>query len=175
MNFIAYDAAYSLYPKATFEDRRNLVFKDGNDNDQRCIAKYAKRGWYAVANVWPQDPQVSNLFHVGTHRLVHDDKSWVMPLDTTDVTAHPRLSACSDPIYWDPCRHNGWILTSGGHEWKMHLVYFLTRSSIYRYGYLTSTVVMHNSLKMFGKYHKRVQFKRVAKKQQKGLTISWRW
>ena len=45
MNVIAYDAAYSLFPKATFEDRVSLVSATRNDKEKAAIAKYRHRGW----------------------------------------------------------------------------------------------------------------------------------
>ena len=74
------------------------------------------------------------------YSLTHqDNKTWVLPLDTTDLTTHPHLSACSDRIHWDLSCHNSWILMFYSQEWKMHPMYFLTKTSIYHYGYLMST------------------------------------
>jgi hypothetical protein len=84
MNFIAFDAAYSLYSCATFEKHLNLIFHDKSEAD-KCIAKYALRGWLAIANVWPQRHGLEKLFLLNQDRSVTDSHCWVVPLDLTGV------------------------------------------------------------------------------------------
>ncbi len=50
MNLITYDRVYSLYPKATFEERRGLIvtqssFRGSDESNQYGLQKYRDRGW----------------------------------------------------------------------------------------------------------------------------------
>ncbi|KAI0338476.1 hypothetical protein BDW22DRAFT_1303432, partial [Trametopsis cervina] len=47
LNVITYTTAYAMYPRATFEDMRNLVLLD-TEAQQSALVKYASRGWATV-------------------------------------------------------------------------------------------------------------------------------
>jgi hypothetical protein len=79
MNFITYEAAYSLYPRATFEDFAALPFSRGRVNDGKVWEKYSRRGWTMIQDT---DTAFScnNSFSIGRRRFVGDQCSWKLPL-----------------------------------------------------------------------------------------------
>lgn len=53
MNIITYNAAYSLYPYATFVLRQGLVINEKNSRAQDALMKYGKRRWRIMKNNSP--------------------------------------------------------------------------------------------------------------------------
>jgi hypothetical protein len=85
MNIISFENAYSLYPRATFEERRSLVCASAGPNQDAALLKYEARGWDTSHELSIQDqhdPQSS--LRVG-YRWIDDDASWIFPLDTTQL------------------------------------------------------------------------------------------
>lgn len=61
MNFISCDAAYSLYPKATFKSGTALICKDVNDvRTESAIDKYRNRGWKIYDDIYDLDYKRDN-------------------------------------------------------------------------------------------------------------------
>ena len=104
MNFITYERAYCLYPRATLETRLSLVCTDRNDEViARVFDRYTARGWtilYALGPTIPTSAQNDPAFS-SRSRWVDDGQSWSIPLsaiperDLQLPTAEPALS--SDP------------------------------------------------------------------------------
>lgn len=59
MNFVAYDAAYSLYPRATFEERESLVLLQDQGFE------------VAEQPLWQEVVTVSNMGFNGKDVIVH--------------------------------------------------------------------------------------------------------
>lgn len=80
---IAHDAAYSLYPYATFELNSALVLtRDGSARTKAALKKYASRGFRMLDPRSPSptyDAQEVARFFVGRHRRVDDRHSWIIP------------------------------------------------------------------------------------------------
>ncbi|KAI0339888.1 hypothetical protein BDW22DRAFT_1335607 [Trametopsis cervina] len=70
MNVITYDTAYSLYPRATFEDMTSLVVLD-NASQKAPLAKYARRGWSLV-----RKPSVPDFNLDLSVRSMQDRRTW---------------------------------------------------------------------------------------------------
>jgi hypothetical protein len=80
MNLITHDTAYSLYPRATFEERRPLVHHADTIDRAQALTKYKGRGWTVVMKISveeSQDPR--SAFSVGM-RYLGDRKCWTLPL-----------------------------------------------------------------------------------------------
>jgi hypothetical protein len=79
MNVITHDTAYSIYPRATFIERRSLVCKRlPSSIDGR--AKYEQRGWMQLPYLTADDyDNPSSSFARGTRRL-GDRKCWTITL-----------------------------------------------------------------------------------------------
>jgi|ERR1700722_3825004 len=110
MNFITYDAAYSLYPYATFEQRRALSLAKDCKRDEEAIAKYCLRGWTIVSNLSPPDTADMRQFHPHVARHLSDRFVWKLPLDTHGVCNGPSLLADPAPPPRRPALGLRWLL-----------------------------------------------------------------
>lgn len=83
MNVITHDAAYSLYPYATFELNSALVLtRDGSARTKAALEKYASRGFRMLDPRSPSstyNAQEVARFFVGGRRQVDDCHSWIVP------------------------------------------------------------------------------------------------
>ena len=78
MNLITYYGAYSLYPKATFEERRTLICATVVDHE-RAIQKYQSRGWKLQFTI-PREEQINTGSSLRFEdRWVGDNKCWFLP------------------------------------------------------------------------------------------------
>lgn len=111
MNFITSDAAYSLYPIATFEERSSLGMPSARDSPIP-IQKYVQRGWriYFLPTPYQVAHPTKPPFFLDQVRWVSDRHTWVLPLDQTDVKERPPFSPASAPLTFDPVLMNGWKL-----------------------------------------------------------------
>ncbi|KIK49276.1 hypothetical protein CY34DRAFT_310412 [Suillus luteus UH-Slu-Lm8-n1] len=136
MNIITFDAAYSFYPVATFEERMAIQIPGSNRLD--VVAKYVKRGWRVYAVFGPDHVARSQRFLLNEKRWVGDRHCWSIPLDTTGVTPRPVLSLSSEPFLWDPSTQNGWIMECEGDSpstYVPNMRTHLVMTTIFRYNY----------------------------------------
>ena len=84
MNFITHEKAYSLYPRATFEERRSLVHPSDASwrEDARAAArtKYAGRGWLVVNRLTQAEIDNRTSAFAYGRRIVGDQYCWTMDL-----------------------------------------------------------------------------------------------
>ena len=119
MNIVTYNAAFSLYPYATFNRRESLTL-DVTMHPAEARDKYAKRGWTMLENpssaytphasTFPSSPPYPMWFAVGLNRGIGDRYSWVMHLDTTGVATPSSSSLLASNLGWDPVTTRGWKL-----------------------------------------------------------------
>jgi hypothetical protein len=136
MNVISFNVAYSLYPRATFEERRTLSMSVSNEGEAEALGKYAVRGWKILCDIYPHEenkPQAS--FHQNISRWVDDEMSWQIPLDLTGVVMRSAPSKNSSAYNWDPVKHNSWKLTRAQTS-KLVMTYYVAKSTLFRYNYL---------------------------------------
>ena len=180
MNCIAFDAAYSLYPQATFEERMSLCIASCNDRRAE-FKKYRNRGWKLILITPPQEKKSRGApFHGDVIRWVHDRHSWVVPLDTSELQPRPRLSPTSEYFAWDPVIYNSWKLV----EWlrpemmgSFHMssgapIGYRAHGSVMRYEYLVIDSELCQTIASFLKHqmHKRSKAKRRSSAKQKELS-----
>lgn len=136
MNVIAFDAAYSLYPRATFDLRCGLSLAQISPREAKALAKYAARGWAIHSTIWPHEKDtLQPLFKVDVLRRMGDRDSWVIPLDTTNITLRSPFTLSSPPFTDDPAAFSSWKLyghISGEYDMSHH---FLS-STILKYDYV---------------------------------------
>ncbi|KAH0828580.1 hypothetical protein J3R83DRAFT_2851 [Lanmaoa asiatica] len=138
MNFITSDAAYSLYPIATFEERSALGMPTAR-SASTAIQKYVERGWRIYFMLTPYDVAhpAESYFLPNRERWVCDKHTWKLPLDQTGVKGRPPLSPASAPLLFDPVLINGWNLKlSNGWEingYECHS--YPLQSTVFRYNY----------------------------------------
>lgn len=109
MNIITHNAAYSLYPRATFESRLALVCPSPGINQNKAVEKYSSRGWNMIYELPTHRPSssltaslsspetrdlaASEPAFVSGSRWINDGHSWFFPL-------HPPLPApCHVSLY----------------------------------------------------------------------------
>ncbi|KAH9918734.1 uncharacterized protein BXZ73DRAFT_92162 [Epithele typhae] len=111
MNIITYNAAYSLYPYATFEQHEAVVINNGSLQAKAALVKYSARGWRIIANPSPLIPLLDRrAFHPNVPRWVCDGKTWMIPLDLDDIALPEAPSASSARLTGDPVAECGWML-----------------------------------------------------------------
>ncbi|KAI0341020.1 hypothetical protein BDW22DRAFT_1296455, partial [Trametopsis cervina] len=71
MNFITHTTAYSLYPRATFEDTKSLVLLD-TPLQSHALQKYQERGWTLVRQLHFPDFDLDLSF-----RSLVDNRTWI--------------------------------------------------------------------------------------------------
>ena len=138
MNIISSDAAYSLYPIATFENRSALGMPTSRSTPA-AIQKYVKRGWriYFIPTSSDLANPMEPPFLLGQVRWVSDKHTWTIPLDQTGVKPRPPLSQSSAPLTMDPVLLNGWKLkllkgiAVDGYE----CYYYPLSTTVFRYNY----------------------------------------
>lgn len=136
MNLITFDSAYSLYPRATFEERRTLALHVRTPGEELARSKYVDRGWRLQTDLWPHDERNPKLaFYLGTLRTMGDKLSWVVPLDTTGVDMRPALTELSPVFQWDPVIYNSWRLARNRLD-ALTMAYRLIKSTVLRYNYM---------------------------------------
>lgn len=147
MNFIAFDAAYSLYPIATFFDRSTLqVWRERPLHDASVPIKYGQRGFHWFSAL-PLDTSLSTSFYPVMTRTVGDQYTWKLPLDIQGVDLRPQMSSSSTPFQFDPVTCNGWSLVE--RDGQMGTIYDPIRLTIFRYNYTTASAMLHLHLYRF--------------------------
>jgi len=103
MNIIAFNAAYSLYPHTTFEERTALLMTDDVSRAATAMAKYSIRGWTFTHHPIPNKSQ---HYHIGKMRSVNDSMTWRIPLSLDGIQTRGFLSPTSPPFTIDPIQPN---------------------------------------------------------------------
>ena len=80
MNFITHEKAYSLYPHATFEERRSLVISTEGSKQDTARKKYAKRGWTMVKTALDEDIRNARSDFTPLQRYIGDSRCWTIPI-----------------------------------------------------------------------------------------------
>lgn len=108
MNVLTYRAAYSFFPRETFDNRRAVPKQETKALD--AIRKYADRGWEFISSTLPArlSPHKNSELQ-RRKRWVDDSYTWVLPFDTTGVKG--RLGANENSLLTslscDPFTING--------------------------------------------------------------------
>lgn len=109
MNFITYSAAYSLFARSTFEDRRSLIMET-SDGHSVPRQKYRERGWRMV---YGRSKDLSSPNHTPSafgamERYVGDRYTWTIPLDVTEFD-----------LPWLTCRAGEVIPIVEANSWRL--------------------------------------------------------
>jgi hypothetical protein len=178
MNFIAFDAAYCLYPKATFDERRALSFSSLTEHDLKALGKYAVRGWSLLANIWPHETKTSRTsFYLERKRWVKDNLSWVVPLDMTGVQPRARVSLLSERFPWDPVVCNSWILSKSlpSSSNKVFVHYTMLKTTVFRYAYVIADADLIQSMMDFIQEQGALEHQKTHHFPESRNADSWTW
>ncbi len=109
MNLISYEKAYCLFPRATLEERRNLLIARGSGSDQLpAVRKYQERGWSpSLPSLFWGRAERSPVFPFG-NRFLGDRHTWTIPLDLTGVTPPQSINPQSQVLTQDPAVGSTW-------------------------------------------------------------------
>ncbi|PPQ80116.1 hypothetical protein CVT26_012167 [Gymnopilus dilepis] len=80
MNVITHEAAYSLYPYATFEQKRSLIISTEGSKQDSARAKYAERGWEMVGRLSQNEIGDSSSAFAQGERYLGDSRCWKIPI-----------------------------------------------------------------------------------------------
>ncbi|KAF8900276.1 hypothetical protein CPB84DRAFT_1815433 [Gymnopilus junonius] len=80
MNVITHDTAYSLYPIATFEQKRALVISTEGSKQDTARTKYSERGWDMVERLTYDEVNDPRSAFAPGSRYVGDSKCWKIPI-----------------------------------------------------------------------------------------------
>lgn len=148
MNFIAFDAAYSLYPVGTFEKRETLsVWRARPLHDLTVEIKYSERGFAWISTLPAGTSPQNSPFYPFTDRTVGDRYTWKLPLDTRGVALRSQMNPSSSVFQCDPVIYNGWALERV--QYGMGTVYKTIKSSVFRYNYTTTNYKLNFKLWLF--------------------------
>ncbi|KAI1084987.1 hypothetical protein F5B20DRAFT_122961 [Whalleya microplaca] len=94
VNFISWNKAYAIFPRATFLSHETVPLKDVNEYFGALHAKYSQRGWRMRSEPVVDGPYLGPFF-LGDRfllgnlqkpdRRVGDKDTWILRLDTTSV------------------------------------------------------------------------------------------
>jgi hypothetical protein len=137
MNLITCDKAYSIFPRATFEERRSLIFERDNrkvilnNKDTDLVAKsrekYEKHGWSFIEayEILQQDPLSS--FAKG-YRYLGDSNCW-------SITLHPEHERVNGTCKSSTWESNSWELVYENGQTPKN-VWMLLRNPLFHWSYL---------------------------------------
>jgi len=125
MNFITHEKAYSLYPRATFEERRSLMCHSSTISRAKAWAKYTERGWTMLDGITGDDFHDLNSTFARGPRYVGDPKTWTIPI-------HPKIDT---PCPTGLAEMNSWLLKYD-FNLKPHIEFSLLISPQLNYCYL---------------------------------------
>lgn len=80
MNLITHERAYSLYPRATFEERRSLVISTEGSKQETARKKYTERGWIMVKTGQDEDIRNARSDFTPCQRYIGDSRCWTIPI-----------------------------------------------------------------------------------------------
>lgn len=79
MNLITYYGAYSLYPRATFDEKRSLICCTRSIDHEIAITKYIDRGWEMQNDITEAEQEDINASFRVEDRWIGDVKTWFLP------------------------------------------------------------------------------------------------
>ncbi|TCD68623.1 hypothetical protein EIP91_010278 [Steccherinum ochraceum] len=110
MNVISYEKAYSLYPRGTLHEHRNLVFRSEHlPGRAKALKKYERRGFKPVRHDPPPSRgEISRSFPYGA-RYAEDTWCWRIPLDVAGVDTRWRIPGRNTVLPGDPVSATSWV------------------------------------------------------------------
>ena len=174
MNIITYNAAYALFPRATFEERESLIV-NRTPRSEPALTKYASRGFRLLeAPPRPSDGQSAQThragppyppwFFVDEPRWVCDKRSWVITLDTEGVVAPPPATPSSAPLSWDPAAECGWTLRRFPDDdtGRLSMRYRTFDTSVFRWRYTAPNSEFVDAVVPFLKAQAALEYQRLG-------------
>lgn len=111
MNILTYDTAYSIFPRAIFEDRIGLALLCSEPScNESALRKYQHRGWTISQHVSNAELGAPTFVFAPKLRYVGDALCWKIPILPT---FHPEQPCCYDikSNSWTMCYNSRLTLT----------------------------------------------------------------
>ncbi|KAI5117825.1 hypothetical protein M0805_003303 [Coniferiporia weirii] len=136
LNVITYRAAYSLYPKGSFEERRSLICRAKGQRYEKAIEKYENRGWKMDTTPITNREQMDldSSFRL-ENRWVGDRKTWVIPFDMSQVRLYINPTHRPFLLSIDPFTLNSFSVMNGPTDTPIQIDYCLLKPSFFEYRY----------------------------------------
>ncbi|KAL8683009.1 MAG: hypothetical protein Q9186_001004 [Xanthomendoza sp. 1 TL-2023] len=83
VNFLTWNAAYSVFPLTTFLQYRGYMLRPLNQHFASLVKKHTRRGWKIQPTMWPEDERFNHS--IQETRRVGDRYTWKIPFDTRYV------------------------------------------------------------------------------------------
>jgi len=109
MNLITHNKAYSIFPHATFQERRSLIFVRDPEPVAQALTKYERRGWRFITEIDEDEIRKTTSAFANGSRHLGDSKCWTIHL-------HPELD--HSPMFWEA---NSWRLHYSVHPPPTHI------------------------------------------------------
>ncbi|KAI0765137.1 hypothetical protein C8Q74DRAFT_1286445 [Fomes fomentarius] len=176
MNIITYNAAYSLYPRATFLKREALEINKYNPRAVAALTKYSERGWRIMSNPSPLLACLPhNAFHFDVERWVCDTKSWTIRLDMEGVTPPPKASPSSVQLDWDPAAECSWMLLHQNNP-KAQVYFEVLHTTVLKWRYTAGCFPYWDVLVKFFVEQGKLEHRKIpAGKTRDDVANAWTW
>jgi hypothetical protein len=133
-----------LYPNATFGEYLSFQFPKPTEDDSQDMSKFKERGWNFISQRTIRETEHYPLFHINERRLVHDQHTWVIPLDTQDFETTRSLSNSSDTFAWDPSEYTSWKLSQVYRSYAIN--FHIIKPAATFYGYMEENILVLKEL-----------------------------
>ncbi|KIM41068.1 hypothetical protein M413DRAFT_11278 [Hebeloma cylindrosporum] len=150
MNVITHKRAYSIYPRATFIERRLLAKFDGS-HDEATITKYRKRGWKPLRHLYVEDyANPTSSFKKGI-RSMGDHQCWIIDLYPTSDAEDDFMESNT----WNfnhihsSFRERSYERAIGKHDWKV------LKDDLFKYAYLSDIDKMFSTRQILKAFKER--------------------
>ncbi|KDR69023.1 hypothetical protein GALMADRAFT_145762 [Galerina marginata CBS 339.88] len=138
MNVITHEKAYSLYPRATFDQRRALSYippaTELNDTEARKIAqlKYVSRGWQIVDQITDDEFRDPGSVFAPGERHLGDSKCWTLPILPKLELPESNIEANSWSLLY---RGNlePWMIFAVFRSWNLRFIYLISDEDLDQY------------------------------------------
>jgi hypothetical protein len=131
MNLITHDKAYSIFPRATFEERRSLTHVKDTELAMMARLKYEGRGWHFVDEI--EDDESRNRLSSFTRgpRHLGDSRCWTIQLQPAQEPS---------PNMWES---NSWSLKYNADQTPAHAWMLLKSPRRLHFSYLFDIPLAH--------------------------------
>ena len=116
LNYITWNKAVSLYPYATFEQRRSLILRE-NLRFPVALEKYLARGFTFQRSLTTGEAMSPGPFQAGP-RYVGDKKTWILQLETQSI---PSASIPASRRLYNPETIHSWDLTNVQYSEQLYM------------------------------------------------------
>jgi len=132
MNMITHDKAYSIFPWATFEERRSLIHVKDLEVEMMARLKYEGRGWQFINGTDVNESRDRPASFIRGPRQLGDSRCWMIQL-------HPAQDPT--PNMWES---NSWSLNYDAYENPTHVWMLLKSPRRLHFSYLVDSALVHH-------------------------------